>query len=141
MLDIIEINETNYHYITTFLSNECPSTFRYFKTRSIDIIKNHILTIVVVNEQQLPIGYAHIDYDKGYFWFGICILEPYQGLGIGSKMIEHILNHEKIKPLNEIYLSVDTINTKAIHLYKKFDFNIVEQKVNIYVMKKIINNK
>jgi ribosomal protein S18 acetylase RimI-like enzyme len=56
-------------------------------------------------------------------------------------MIEHILNHEKIKPLNEIYLSVDTINTKAIHLYKKFDFNIVEQKVNIYVMKKIINNK
>jgi ribosomal protein S18 acetylase RimI-like enzyme len=94
-----------------------------------------------VNEQQLPIGYAHIDYDKGYFWFGICILEPYQGFGIGSKMIEHILNHEKIKPLNEIYLSVDTINTKAINLYKKFDFNIVEQKVNIYVMKKIIYNK
>lgn len=141
MLDIIEINETNYHYITTFLSNDFPSTFRYFKTRSIDIIKNHILTIVVVNEQQLPVGYAHIDYDKGYFWFGICILEPYQGFGIGSKMTEHILNHEKIKPLNEIYLSVDTINTKAINLYKKFDFNIVEQKVNIYVMKKIINNK
>lgn len=135
MLHIIEIDETNSHYITTFLSNNIPSTFRYFKSRSIDIIKNHILTIVLLNKEQIPIGYAHIDHEDK-FWLGICILETYHGMGLGSKMLEYIFNHEKIKPLTEIFLTVDSINTKAINLYKKFDFDIVEQRDNIYVMKK-----
>lgn len=135
MLHIIEIDETNHHYITTFLSNSIPSTFRYFKSRSIDIIKNHILTIVLLNKEQIPIGYAHIDHEDK-FWLGICILETYHGMGLGSKMLEYIFNHEKIKPLTEIFLTVDSINTKAINLYKKFDFDIVEQRDNIYVMKK-----
>lgn len=135
MLHIIEIDETNHHYITTFLSNNIPSTFRYFKSRSIDIIKNHILTIVLLNKEQIPIGYAHIDHEDK-FWLGICILETYHGMGLGSKMLEYIFNHEKIKPLTEIFLTVDSINTKAINLYKKFDFDIVEQRDNIYVMKK-----
>jgi RimJ/RimL family protein N-acetyltransferase len=135
MLHIIEIDETNHHYITTFLSNNIPSTFRYFKSRSIDIIKNHILTIVLLNKEQIPIGYAHIDHEDK-FWLGICILETYHGMGLGSKMLEYIFNHEKIKVLSEIYLTVDSINTKAINLYKKFDFDIVEQRDNIYVMKK-----
>ena len=135
MLHIIEIDETNHHYITTFLSNNIPSTFRYFKSRSVDIIKNHILTIVLLNKEQIPIGYAHIDHEDK-FWLGICILETYHGMGLGSKMLEYIFNHEKIKPLTEIFLTVDSINTKAINLYKKFDFDIVEQRDNIYVMKK-----
>ena len=139
MLHIIEIDETNSHYITTFLSNDIPSTFRYFKSRSIDIIKNHVLTIVLLNEQQIPVGYAHID-NENKFWLGICILETYHGMGLGSKMLEYIFNHNKIKVLNEIYLTVDTVNTNAIKLYKKFDFNIVKERDNIYVMKKIIYN-
>lgn len=136
MLHIIEIDETNHHYITTFLSNNIPSTFRYFKSRSIDIIKNHVLTIVLLNEQQIPIGYAHIDYENKY-WLGICILDAYQGKGLGNKMMEYILNHEKITVLNDIYLTVDSTNENAIKLYKKFNFSIVELTENYYIMRNI----
>jgi GNAT superfamily N-acetyltransferase len=139
MLHIIEIDETNSHYITTLLSNEIPSTFRYFNSRSIDIIKNHVLTIVLLNDQQMPIGYAHIDHEYK-FWLGICILEGYHGMGLGSKIIEYIFNHNKIKALNEIYLTVDSVNTTAIKLYKKFNFDIIEERDNIYVMKKMMHN-
>lgn len=136
MLHIIEIDETNHHYITTFLSNNIPSTFRYFKSRSIDIIKNHVLTIVLLNEQQIPVGYAHIDYENKY-WLGICILDAYQGKGLGNKMMEYILNHEKITVLNDIYLTVDSTNENAIKLYKKFNFSIVELTENYYIMRNI----
>ena len=136
MLHIVEIDETNHHYITTFLSNNIPSTFRYFKSRSIDIIKNHVLTIVLLNEQQIPIGYAHIDYENKY-WLGICILDAYQGKGLGNKMMEYILNHEKITVLNDIYLTVDSTNENAIKLYKKFNFSIVELTENYYIMRNI----
>lgn len=135
MLHIIEIDETNHHYITTFLSNNIPSTFRYFKSRSIDIIKNHILTIMFLDDE-IPIGYAHIDYENKY-WLGICILDAYQGKGLGNKMMEYILNHEKITVLNDIYLTVDSTNENAIKLYKKFNFSIVELTENYYIMRNI----
>ena len=132
-MNIIEIDNNNIHYLNTFLLNDLPSTFRYFNTRNIDIIKNHIITIILLDDE-LPIGYAHIDYENKY-WLGICILEDYQGKGLGNIMIEYILNHEKITVLNNIYLTVDSTNEYAIKLYKKFNFNIVEVTDNYYIMK------
>jgi len=135
MLHIVEIDESNSHYLTTFLVNDIPSTFRYFKTRSVNILKNHILTIMLLDDE-LPIGYAHIDYENKY-WLGICILDAYQGKGLGNKMMEYILNHEKITVLNDIYLTVDSTNENAIKLYKKFNFSIVELTENYYIMRNI----
>ena len=133
MMNIIEIDNNNIHYLNTFLLNYLPSTFIYFNTRNIDIIKNHIITIILLDDE-LPIGYAHIDYENKY-WLGICILKDYQGKGLGNIMIEYILNHEKITVLNNIYLTVDSTNEYAIKLYKKFNFNIVEVTDNYYIMK------
>lgn len=133
MLHIVEIDETNSHYLSTFLVNVLPSTFRYFKTRSINIIKNHILTVMLL-EYENPIGYAHIDYEDKY-WLGICILDAYQGKGLGNKMMKYIFEHEKITGLNDIYLTVDSTNENAIKLYKKFNFIIVEPTGNSYIMK------
>jgi GNAT superfamily N-acetyltransferase len=133
MLNIIEIDDTNINYLNTFLSNALPSTFRYFNTRNIDIIKNHIITIILLDDE-IPIGYAHIDYENKY-WLGICILEQYQGKGFGKKVMEYIFNNEKIKNINEIYLSVDKINENAIKLYKIFNFKMVEEHEKFYIMK------
>jgi len=133
MLNIIEIDNNNIDYLNKFLLNNLPSTFRYFNTRNIDIIKNHIITIILLDDE-LPVGYAHIDYENKY-WLGICILEHYQGRGFGKKVIEYICNNEKIKNINEIYLSVDKINENAIKLYKFFNFKIVEEHEHLYIMK------
>ena len=137
MCDIIEITEKNTNLLYKFiLNNKLPNTFRYFNKRNIDIIKNHLITIILV-DNKLPVGYAHIDFYDNTHWFGICILEKYQGNGYGKKMMKYILNIEKIKNIDKIYLTVDKINTVAIKLYTNFDFNVNEIFDTYYKMIKI----
>ena len=133
MNNIVEINEINNYLIKDFLNNSIPSTFRYFNKRTINVIKNHIITIILIVDN-LPVGYAHIDYDDDKYWFGICILDKYQGKGYGKKMMEYIFNSEKIKTIDEIYLTVDKINTIAIKLYTKFNFYNIDEKDYYFTM-------
>ncbi len=81
-----------------------------------------------------PIGYAHIDEEDNRKWFGICIIKEYQNKGLGKKMMDYIFNLESIKD-EEIYLSVDKVNIGAIHLYKKYGFEIIKDNLNYYLMK------
>ena len=39
------------------------------------------------------------------------------------------------KSKEDIYLTVDTNNDLAVHLYKKKGFEILENKINYYLMK------
>ena len=133
MNDIIEITENNNYLLNEFLNNSIPGTFRYFNKRSINVIKNHIITLILIDDN-LPVGYAHIDYDDNKYWFGVCILENYQGKGYGKKIMEYIFNDERIKNIDNIYLTVDKINYIAISLYKKYNFYIVEEKVTYFMM-------
>jgi ribosomal protein S18 acetylase RimI-like enzyme len=133
MCNIIEINKKNIYLLEEFLINKLPNTFRYFNKRAINVIDNHIITILML-EKEVPIGYAHIDYDDNKYWFGICILDKYQGNGYGKKMMEYIFNHTKIKNINKIYLTVDKINDIAIKLYKKFNFNNIDEKETYFMM-------
>jgi len=137
MLRIIEIDQTNVHYVSDFLMHDLPQTFRYFKTRNIDVVKNHVITTVLLDDDR-AVGYAHIDYENKH-WFGICILNEYQGKGFGNKMMNHIFNNEKIKKLEEVYLTVDLINEKAMKLYEKFNFFTIEKNKYRCTMKKVIS--
>ena len=132
MNNIIEITENNNYLLNGFLNNSIPGTFRYFNKRSINVIKNHIITLILIDDN-LPVGYAHIDYDDKY-WFGVCILDNYQGKGYGKKIMEYIFNHERIKNIDNIYLTVDKVNYIAISLYKKYNFYIVEEKDTYFMM-------
>ncbi len=130
---IIKLNMENIGYLERFLKNEMPDTFRYFQKRDISIIQNHKLTILLMKNDE-PIGYAHIDEEDNRKWFGICIIKEYQNKGLGKKMMDYIFNLESIKD-EEIYLSVDKVNIGAIHLYKKYGFEIIKDNLNYYLMK------
>jgi ribosomal protein S18 acetylase RimI-like enzyme len=137
MCDIIEITEQNTILLNNFiLNNKLPYTFRYFNKRNINVINNHLITIILL-DKDLPVGYAHIDFDDNTYWFGICILEEYQGKGYGKKVMKYIFNNEKIKNIDKIYLTVDKINTVAIKLYTNFDFIVNEDFETYYKMIKI----
>jgi ribosomal protein S18 acetylase RimI-like enzyme len=134
MCDIIEITEKNKVLLNNFiLNNKLPYTFRYFNKRNLNVINNHLITIILL-DKDLPGGYAHIDFDDNKYWFGICILENYQGNGYGKKIMEYIFNNEKIKNIDKIYLTVDKINTVAIKLYTNFDFTIIDEKETYFTM-------
>lgn len=60
-------------------------------------------------------------------------LYPYRRLGIGTMMVQHVLNYvEKDGNFDSIYLHVQLNNDGAIEFYKKFGFKIVETKEHYY---------
>ncbi|GAB0099153.1 Probable N-acetyltransferase san [Sergentomyia squamirostris] len=60
-------------------------------------------------------------------------LYPYRRLGIGTVMVNHILNYvENDGNFDSIFLHVQVNNDGAIKFYKKFGFEIVETKEQYY---------
>ncbi|KAF3667869.1 putative 6-hydroxynicotinate 3-monooxygenase-like [Capsicum annuum] len=52
------------------------------------------------------------------------VLAPYRGLGIGTKMLNHVLDLCIKQNIREICLHVQTSNEDAINFYKKFGFEV-----------------
>lgn len=60
-------------------------------------------------------------------------LAPYRRLGIGSVMVEHVMDIvEKDGNYDSIFLHVQVNNEDAINFYKNFGFDIVETKQQYY---------
>ncbi|GER32501.1 N-acetyltransferase NAT13 [Striga asiatica] len=60
------------------------------------------------------------------------VLAPYRGLGVGTKLLNHVLEICMKQSIGEIYLHVQTNNEEAIKFYKKFGFEITETIHNYY---------
>ena len=145
-LNVIEITDNNINLLNDFINKikiNNNKHFRYYRTRDINSIKNHIITILLFDiniNSGSAIGYAHIDYVDDTYWFGIYLDENYRGNKIGDLIIKYILSHNKLFNINEINLTVDIENINAIKLYKNNHFNIVNiDNINIYyLMNKIL---
>jgi GNAT superfamily N-acetyltransferase len=126
-LDIL----SNRERLRKFSQLDHSESFRYFKNRVFDeAISTHIHTILYTEDDK-DIGYAHIDYDKASqrAYLGICVVEGYQGRGIGKKLIDILLKVYS----KDIYLTVDKTNLRAIHLYEKNGFMRIETRETLYV--------
>ncbi|KAG5565139.1 hypothetical protein RHGRI_001137 [Rhododendron griersonianum] len=60
------------------------------------------------------------------------VLAPYRGLGIGTMLLNHVLDLCSKKNIGEIYLHVQTNNEDAINFYKKFGLEITDTIHNYY---------
>ncbi|XP_022751654.1 N-alpha-acetyltransferase 50-like [Durio zibethinus] len=60
------------------------------------------------------------------------VLAPYRGVGIGTRLLNHVLDLCSKQSIPEIYLRVQTNNEDAINFYKKFGFKITETIKNYY---------
>ncbi|KAG2211688.1 acyl-CoA N-acyltransferase [Mucor mucedo] len=61
------------------------------------------------------------------------VLEPYRRLGLGSRLLQHILEHAKLaKDISQVYLHVQTNNDQGVDFYKKHDFKIVSTEKDYY---------
>ena len=136
-MHIIEITKSNKELLAKFIADnhKIANTFRYFDKRTIDVIDNHILTVLLIddNDNDNIIGYGHIDYDEKY-WLGICIINEHIGKGYGKLIMNYILNHENVKNCKSIHLAVDKSNEIALKLYKKYDFKFVKDCGTYYLM-------
>lgn len=141
-MSVINIDKNNIFLVENFIkelsNNEASKTFRYFSKRTIDVLQHHSLTLILKNDKNNEdeiIGYAHLDKEnEENIWFGVCVLDKYQGKGYGKILIEKVLEEVKAKEIKNIKLSVDEGNSKAYLMYKKYGFEVVEKKNDIIYM-------
>jgi perosamine synthetase len=128
-LNIIEINSYNINLLNEFIidikNNDNNDKFRYYNNRNISIIANHIITILLFDIENIPIGYLHIDYNNNKYWLGIYIKEKFRNKKIGDLLIKYVLTHKKLNYILKINLTVDKDNENAIKLYKNNGFTII----------------
>jgi ribosomal protein S18 acetylase RimI-like enzyme len=133
MISRLDINNDTIHILSQFLLDNPKSqdTFRYFKTRNFDCLKNHIVTRLYY-KNDICIGYGHLDLEN-CIWLGICVADEHQGKGYGNFIMDDLLSSTN----EDIFLTVDKENISALNLYKKKGF-IIEKlnESNILMIKK-----
>ncbi|MGB3776636.1 MAG: GNAT family N-acetyltransferase [Leeuwenhoekiella sp.] len=130
MVDTVKIESIKYgneEGIKRFLelAGDSLLKFRYFDSRPVSIIKNHRLTALAFSNNE-PVGYGHLDLEDNITWLGIAVIEKGRGKGTGKKMMNFLIAYADAHSIAEICLTVDEDNEHAIHLYKKFDFQIAK---------------
>lgn len=130
----ISINDKNISLLKNFIAKmgEAKKSFRYFNTRSIEVIKNHKATLMFADEHNHPMAYGHLDSENENVWLGLCVLPEYKGKGYGNKMMLSLLKNANELNVQSILLTVDKDNTAAIKMYEKFQFKLVEELQTCY---------
>lgn len=137
-MEIVKVKK-NINLIKNFFLENKSKYFTYYDNRDFNIIKNHISTILLLNNNKY-IGYGHIDKDKNnIFWFAIFISEMNQGKGYSKIICDYLFNICKKKNIEKLHLSVNNENIKALNLYFKKKFKVIKYENNNYIMCKNIN--
>ena len=102
--------------INNYVKSNVPKQIDDYKVICINDIK--IGCLLVVNK------------DDGVLLNEIYLEEKYRNKGIGTSIIKEILSNYNI-----VYLWVYKLNTKALSLYKKLGFKIVNETKTRYYMK------
>lgn len=134
-ITIQQITPENKHEIyTNFLSQIQDKNFRYFSKRTEECIDLHTYSIVLQNIITKDyVGYTHID--QG--WFGIYVKPSHQNQGLGSLIVQYILNYCREHDINHLQLAVDKTNERAIRLYEAGGFAPLQpppEEQSYYVM-------
>jgi RimJ/RimL family protein N-acetyltransferase len=125
-MQIKRLDPENLQTLEAFLAS-CGSsleTFRYFSSRPLQVVENHLTTLLGFNETHAPVCYGHLDPEDGVVWLGICVAEGHVGKGYGHRMMQALIDTARELKLDAITLTVDIANSPAVHLYEKCGFQL-----------------
>jgi RimJ/RimL family protein N-acetyltransferase len=78
---------------------------------------------VVAHHDGSVVGHATLVPDrKGEYELAIFVLQPFQGAGIGTNLVETLLGLGQSQGLGNVWLTVERWNDPAIALYRKVGF-------------------
>ena len=131
-----KITSDNLNYLKDFMAviGSSSYSFRYYNSRDFLVTENHIITLLLYDNEF--VGYGHLDKEDNKVWLGICVKEGCFGKGYGKKIMEKLVKSYT----GDIYLSVDDDNSRAIRLYKLFDFIEINKDDDIIYMKRKAND-
>ena len=119
--------KTIFEYAKDLPEDEVNKINNYVKT-NVPKLLNDYSNVIVDNK---VIGCLLLtDKDDGILLDEIYIEQEYRNKGIGTDIIKNVINENDI-----IYLWVYKENVKAISLYKKLGFNVIDETDSRYYMK------
>lgn len=125
---LIEYKKRTIYEYAKDLSNEEIDKINKYVTSEVPKLINDYCNIIVDNK---IVGCLLLtNKDDGKLLDEIYLEEEYRNKGIGTEIINDILNNNDI-----VYLLVYKENEKAISLYKKLKFNVIEENESRYYMK------
>lgn len=136
------INSTT-KYIHNIIEYKCYNIFMYdydLKDEEKERIRKYVESDILVefnNFKMIKVNdtiigtVGVIDYEDGKMIDEIFILEEYRNKGIGTDIINNIL----IK-YNKVYLWVYIDNVRAVNLYKRLGFEVIEETDKRYLMER-----
>lgn len=125
---LIEYKKRTIYEYAKDLSNEEIDKINKYVTSEVPRLINDYCNIIVDNK---IVGCLLLtNKDDGKLLDEIYLEEDYRDKGIGTKIIKNILNNNDI-----VYLWVYKENVKAISLYKKLEFYVIEETESRYYMK------
>ena len=134
-MKIIRVNKEDRQLIHRFLVNAGIDTLRsftYFDSRSLDILDNHVVTLVLEDDDKSIIGYGHLDKEDETVWLGIALSQGHKGKGLGKVIMDALISSASEESVDEIKLSVYKDNVPAQKLYEKFGFKLSDQTKKSY---------
>jgi RimJ/RimL family protein N-acetyltransferase len=133
-MNIQKIDQTNLYLLNNLIrDSNISSSFRYYKNRQVDIIKNHLITLIGLDDYKTPVSYGHIDKENDTYWIGLFVLIPHQKKGYGTIMLHNLLAYARINKIN-LQLSVDSNNIIAKKLYLSCGFYNVKDNETYTIM-------
>ena len=98
-----------------------------------DLKDNTFLNHYVLEEEGEILGFYIVSYilDEAEI-FTIAIDNTYRRRGLGSKLLDHLIEKSKQRDVSKIWLEVSTKNTPALRLYEKYGFVKVGLRKNYY---------
>ena len=125
---LIEYKKRTIYEYAKDLSNEEIDKINKYVTSEVPKLINDYCNIIVDNK---IVGCLLLtNKDDGKLLDEIYPEEEYRNKGIGTEIINDILNNNDI-----VYSWVYKENEKAISLYKKLEFNVIEETESRYYMK------
>lgn len=110
------ISEEEINKITNYVNKNIPIEIEYYK--------------IIMSDNKKIGCFLVLKKDDGVILDEIYLEEDYRNKGIGTTIIKNVLQDNRI-----VYLWVYKENIKAISLYKKLGFNIIEETETRYYMK------
>lgn len=88
---------------------------------------------VAVDENNIPVGYIGVfDSFDDYNIIGIAVDNNYQKKGIGSMLLQKVIEEAKLNNIKSLSLEVDEKNEKAINFYKNKGFEVTNIRKKYY---------
>lgn len=102
--------------------------------------ENRIIFALCINDKPIAeCDFVFSKEEKGYTVEGkriylsrLIVKKENRGVGLGQTMLKFMINKAKIMGYSEISVGVDTDNDTAIHIYKKYSFQIFETAQDEY---------